>query len=915
MSVVARNLIGREDELKTIIGLLGGPDRPPTAAVIIGDAGIGKTALWLTSIDAAAERGYRILSCRPSDAETQFSFAALTDLLDGASEIVADLPPVQRSALEAALLLGEPMTRIDNRAVAAGFLSALRVLAERDPVCIAADDIQWLDAASLAVLRYTLARLNTEPVVALLTVRGDRPEWLRRAFPEERHRIITVTGLSLGATNELVRTRLGAAFPRPTLVRLWQTSGGNPLFALELAAALQHRGGTLTTGESLPIPSSLEELLRTRTDGIGAAARKVTHAVAILADPTITVLEAALGGRGRDLDRGLTEAIESGILELEGEHVRFSHPLLGPAILARQTPTSRRRLHARLAGVVASAEERARHLALATRTPTSDVADALERAAQTVKDRGAPAAAADLAEHAVRLTPNSNVGDVLRRTLFAADMYARAGDTDRAVALLERARASAAPGNERAAVLTQLAGILVGPAAFAVYHEALAEAADEALRATIYIGLAVQMRWSAGVEQTLEYAEQANRAASHATGDVRCRALAVYGTAHFYAGRGIASATMDDAIALERGSADWPLPEGPTVQLGLQLLWSAEIERAREVLQELEHAAKVRNDPGAQAEALWSLGLLAWRAGDWDQAEGYVGDTLGLVTQLGAVTPVDEFPAAVLAAHRGRVGEARSIAHGAIARARAEGIRIAESGHGWVLGFVELSLGDAQAALGHLRLSYDIRNAFMLEPAQRLELGDLLEALLAVGQFDEAEGILATWQERATRLDRAWALAILARCRALLLAARSDLDGAFASFDTAFAEHARSRDPFSRGRTLLAFGRTQRRARRRGAARATLHEAMATFDTLGAPLWSDLSRAELARVGGRAPSDGDLTEAERRIAQLVAQGQTNREVATALFVTERTVETTLTRVYRKLGVRSRAALTRQLANS
>jgi DNA-binding CsgD family transcriptional regulator len=231
-----------------------------------------------------------------------------------------------------------------------------------------------------------------------------------------------------------------------------------------------------------------------------------------------------------------------------------------------------------------------------------------------------------------------------------------------------------------------------------------------------------------------------------------------------------------------------------------------------------------------------------------------------------------------------------------------------------VLGFVELSQGDASTALVHLRRSYEIRNAFMLEPAQRLELGDLLEALIAVGELDEADEILATWQERAAALDRAWALAILARCRGLLLAARGDLDGAFASFEHPLAEHARSTDPFHHGRTLLALGRTQRRAKRRAAARTTLEEAVAVFELLGAPLWSEQARAELARIGGRSPSRGDLTEAESLIAALVAEGRTNRDVAAALFLTEHSVETALTRVYRKLGVRSRAELTRLLAS-
>jgi DNA-binding CsgD family transcriptional regulator len=232
-----------------------------------------------------------------------------------------------------------------------------------------------------------------------------------------------------------------------------------------------------------------------------------------------------------------------------------------------------------------------------------------------------------------------------------------------------------------------------------------------------------------------------------------------------------------------------------------------------------------------------------------------------------------------------------------------------------VLGFIELSLGDPSAALEHLRRGYELKNLMsMREPGSRWELGDLLEALIAVGELDEADEVLATWEPRAAALDRSWALAILARCRALLLAALGDLDGAFASFERALSEHARSgTDPFHHARTLLALGRTRRRVKQRGLARTTLEDAGARFERLGAPLWADQTRAELARIGGRAPSRGELTEAERRIARLVAEGRTNREVAAALFLTEHSVETALTRIYLKLGVRSRAALAHQLA--
>ena len=226
-----------------------------------------------------------------------------------------------------------------------------------------------------------------------------------------------------------------------------------------------------------------------------------------------------------------------------------------------------------------------------------------------------------------------------------------------------------------------------------------------------------------------------------------------------------------------------------------------------------------------------------------------------------------------------------------------------------MLGFIELSLGDAATALGYLERAWEIRDDVqLLEPGHRLELADTLEALIAVGRLDDAERKLITWEERSRTLDRSWALAITARCRGLLLAARGEFEDAFASFERALAEHARSTDPFQHARTLLALGRTQRRAKRRGDARRTLEDALARFERLGAPLWADQTRAELARIGGRAPSNGELTEAEQRIASLVAEGRTNREVAAALFLTAHSVETALTRVYRKLGVRSRSEL-------
>jgi DNA-binding CsgD family transcriptional regulator len=902
-----RELVGRDAELDEIVRALQ-PDALPVALVLCGEAGIGKTELWLAGREAASQRGFRVLATRPSEAETGFSYAGLADLLgEAVDDVLPRLPPVQRRALEAALLLGAPDASVDERVVAAAFLGALKTLAADGPLCLAVDDLQWLDAASLGPLRFALARLDDQPVAGLLAVRGTPPEWLRRTGPK----LVEIHGLTLGATHELLRTRLDATFARPLLVRVWETSGGNPFFALELAHALRHRGGELGVGEELPISASLEDLLAARLAGLGPAALEVVQVVAALADPTVELVETAVGER---CDAGLEGALAATVIQLDDERIRFAHPLLGSAVTAKMTPPRRRALHARLSKIAPTGEERARHLALASSRASSSVASALDDASAHAHARGAPGAAAELAEHALRLTPVSRRDDARRRALAAADMHYRAGDAPRARRLLERERVVAVPGRDRATVVACLAGMEPSPRdAASLLRAALAESDDDdALRAAIHLRLAELMRFTGGIRQGLEHGRRAVEAASRVDDPVlRCLAAASYGLLHFNAGLGVPEPAMRYSLALERSFDEWPILGGPTYVHGHQLWWAGDVDAARTLFEECLQRGTARDQPHAVVAAHWYLGILEWRAGNWKAADRHAAATLELTAQLGPVMPQDAYPMAIIAAHRGRVDAARAVAQRGVELAEAEGMTVGQSGHSWVLGFVELSLGDAAAALPHLRRAVGNRDAFAREPGMRTELGDVVEALVATGELDEADAIVATWEERARRLDRAWALAILARGRGLLRAARGDFETAFWCFEQALAEHARSRDPFSHARTLLALGRTERRAKRRGTARVTLAEALERFERVGAPLWAEQARAELGRLGGRPASSGGLTASESRIAELVGQGRTNREVAAALFLEVHTVETALTRIYRTLGVRSRAELARQ----
>ena len=402
----------------------------------------------------------------------------------------------------------------------------------------------------------------------------------------------------------------------------------------------------------------------------GAAAFAVARAVAALADPTVTIVEAAIGAR---FERGLAQALDARILELDGLRLRFTHPLLGTAVAARQTPARRRALNARLADIVPSAEERARHLALATAEPDGDVASVLDDAARAAHARGAPAAAAELAEQALRLTPASRPDEAHRRLLVAAEMHDVAGDIDRATALLEQARA-AASARQSAGGRSRKAGPRSRQArsdAVALYREALSEAeGDDALQATIHLNLARLMRFSDGLQRGIGHsrAGRGRRVADRRPRAPLPRARGVRAGCTSPPGAAIPRAEMQEAISLERSlesgrstQSDLPLDRSPTGIFGHQLWWSADVDGARAIFEEVLGAVRARNDP---------LGESRMRSGTWVSSSGVRGtgtdadrhaaDSVDLQTQLGHVSPSGELPAAVIAAHLGRIDEARA---------------------------------------------------------------------------------------------------------------------------------------------------------------------------------------------------------------------------------------------------------------
>ncbi|HEV2592320.1 MAG TPA: ATP-binding protein, partial [Gaiellaceae bacterium] len=262
-------VLGRDTEQQRLSRFLESLEQGPAGCVLEGEAGVGKTALWRDGLESARARGARVLACAPAEVEATLSYSALADSLAGVEpEILAGLPTPQRAALEVALLRTYPGdAAIGQRAIAAATVSVLRTLAAVTPVLVAVDDVQWLDRPSARVIEFAMRRLAGHRVGFLLSVRTPTESGallgLDRLFVGEELERIRVSGLSAGALHHLIKTRLGATFSRAQLLRLHAATGGNPLFALELAASLLHAGPPVA-GEALPVPDDVRELVAAR---------------------------------------------------------------------------------------------------------------------------------------------------------------------------------------------------------------------------------------------------------------------------------------------------------------------------------------------------------------------------------------------------------------------------------------------------------------------------------------------------------------------------------------------------------------------------------------------------------------------------------------------------------------------------
>ncbi|MDQ3554088.1 MAG: AAA family ATPase [Chloroflexota bacterium] len=915
----ARSPIGRISELESVDRLLderGGP----AALIIAGEAGIGKTTVWGYGVSAAARRGMSVLSAAPGENETALAYAALADLLEVVPEGVVDaLPAVQREGLDIALMRADPVSRrIQPGFVAAGFVSVIRALAAKGPLVLAIDDVQWLDAASRDVLRFAMRRLGRQPVMVLLGQRtsddGPTPLGLRKALTEERVEVVRLRPLTVGALHHVLQERLGQPFGRPTLLRIAEWSGGNPLMAQELGRALLEGGWRLDPAEPPPISTDLAYLLGDRLRGLPRSQQRTLLVAALLERPTTDAVRDGCGGLSWPI---IYPNLAKGILEATEPFIRFAHPLFRAQAMGIATDADRRAVHRCLAILESNPEASARHLALAGIPPDEAVACALDAAAAAAAERAAPKAAAELTELACRYTLPEDAEVMQARQTQLGRLLFRTGGRKRAQEVLEVAVGGPA-GAGRARALIELARVVQDAndeRASALFDRARREPAiGRLLRAEAEIGMGTVAPDNRRSRRHLMAALRLLPAGDDPV--LRAKALKNLAIVEADLGNPSFRALLDEALALEAERSTPTVAARAALTRAEQLTGDDELEEARSEFLTLHKIAEQEGDETSLPRILSGLVMIEIRAGDWVRAERLSKERLELSEQLGLAGQVASARAqrAGIAVLRGDPAAARPGLRLALDWAEQSDDVLRRSFGLEILGLLEHSLERHAQAVRAFELAASLWGQLgRLDPGENLVIGDHLEALVAVGDLTRAAEVANEIERLARRLGRRRPLALVDRGRGLVASALGDQDEAVRLLERSVARLDELRIPFEAARSRLILGIVHRRRRKKRMAHDTLEEALEGFSRLGALLWIARTERELARIGLRPSAPTALTETEATVARLAASGRTNQEVAEAAFLSTRSVEGVLRRVYTKLDIGSRAELGRAMA--
>ncbi|GGL16633.1 helix-turn-helix transcriptional regulator [Mangrovihabitans endophyticus] len=878
-----------------------------------GPSGIGKTALLDALAASSAQRGDLVLRLRPAPSERSLPGAGVTDLMAGMpGDAATALPPAPRAAL-AALRQGLPPRASASALTRRLILPLLLAHCARErPVLLVLDDVQWLDAESAELIAFAMRRRPGPRVRVLSAQRWPDPAGRRRAArlcpaPVSE---FAVPPLSADDLTVLLEAR---GLPCRTASRLHAASGGNPFLALALGAAVAPG----PAWQPAPLPEPARVLLRERLDALPAPVADTLLVAALATEPTLGTLIRA--GR-EDAARELRLAEAAGAIECRGDAVSFTPPALGTVLAEDAGARRRAQVHGALAAAATDETDAIRHRALRSGRPDAAVAKALAAAAEHAAEAGAGRAAAELWLLAAERCPYTLAAQRLDWLVTAAGAALTAGVPAMAGRAAAAVLADQAPSQHRVRarlVLIDLAGQALSGMA-ETFAAAVVEAGDDpALLAPVRL----RLTWAAmvGGDPDGAVAEAARTvAAARRAGDPTTEAMALSALAQVQRVRGEPdwARTLQWALALPAAQVPGWLHMGPRYLAARFAMMDDRLDEARDELLRLLAVAEQDRAGEALVEVLRSLSEVATRAGRCRDALRYAHRAVDAAAAAGLSPGPTWYTAAVAELAGGSLAAAAGYARRGVRASEQEGDSIYLRRNLHALGQAELRAGDTRAGVAALRRLRDLEaERGDTDPMIVRWHGDLAGGLAALGEHDEAAATLAAARDAARRLGAAPGVTgYLDRATAVVLSESGQPDTAVLLSAAAALHFARLRQPIEQAHALLVQGGAERRRRRYAAARVAISAALAIFLAADAKPWTEQTERALSPAEGTSapPADLGLTTTEARIAAMVRDGASNREIATRLYLSVKTVEATLTRVYRKLGVRSRTQLSSRL---
>lgn len=910
-------LLGRAEERATIDRLLADARAGRSGVLVLrGEPGVGKTTLLRYAADSAETM--TVLRSTGVESEAELEFSGLHELCRPLLDRLELLPPHQAAALGGALGLGETRER-DRFAVGVALLGLLAQAADDRPLLAIVDDAHWLDRASIETLCFAVRRLLADRVAVLFAARSEVASAVDTAGFEE----LALGGLDPQEAAQVLEQSASRAIRPEVASRLHAATGGNPLALEELPALLTpgQLDGREAIADPLPAGASVRGAYLRRANELPEETRLALVVVAALPSGEVDVVTRALAALGLDVT-ALEPAEDVSLVYVDAGRIRFAHPLVRSAVYDGAPGSVRRSAHRALADVLmrpGEEDRRARHLAAATVEPDDAVAEILAAAAERAAERGAGAAAAAAFERAARLTVDPGTRLVrleraARNALAGADRKhaeslireALSGSDDprlQASLLLLSGRIEAMAGTQAAAVahLTDAAE-LAADVAPEIAGRALAMAAQASLFAgdvEAAVGTARRSRSLAPRDGSL-----ADRFADHALGEMLA-----------FSGR------FDEAVPLLEQAIDAvrheAVAEEEVSRAALALALLDRVADADALAEQACRSARPKS-PRLLAYALEPVSWSNLRAGRWQRTTVAATEGLALAREMGQHALAANFAVELATIEAARGDEPACLALLAEAHGIAEprGLRLLTVWALHVEALLDLGLGRLDQAVPRLAKVADTISEMGLFSRDIAPEPELVELYVRLGQESEARTFHERWLTRGPRTAPYWGAALAART-AGILAADDEFEDAFTE---ALALHEQAEDAFAAARTRLCFGERLRRAARRTEARLELRAAIEAFEELEAEPWAERARRELRATGEKlrrrriVPGE-ELTPQELQIALQVAEGKTNKEVAAALFLSPKTIEFHLARVYRKLSIRSRSELAKNMART